>query len=1163
MNCVACARELPEGAAFCPGCGAKQTLPSCATCGAELTQGAAFCFKCGAAVERALVGVAVAAERRMTSVLFADLVSYTTLSESQDTEDVRELLTEYFDVCSTVVRRYGGTVEKFIGDAVMAVWGVPTAHEDDAERAVRAALELVAAVQALGERLGVSELALRAGVVTGEVAATVGATDQGMVAGDPVNTAARIQAIAQPGQVWVDANTRALTAAAVTYVDMGEHPLKGKAEPVHLFRAGAVVASIGGSQRVDGLEAPLIGRDREMRLLKELFHATEDSGRPRLVVFDGEAGVGKSRLGWELEKYIDGLSREVAWHRGRCLSYGDGVAFWALAEAVRARVGVVEEDSGVAVSHGLDRLLDGLVTDPDERAWLRPRVASLLGEDSREFEREDLFAAWTRLFERVGGEDPIVLMIDDAQHADQGLLDFLEHLIATSRAAMFVLLLARPELLESHPQLGGRRASVIRLEPLGDAAMGELVNALVEGLSEAVAKGLVERSEGIPLFAVETVRALIDRELVQPSGGRYVVAPGRNVDLDAIGAPASLHALVAARLDALSTDERRVVTDASVLGESFTREGIGILSGETDSLDAVLSSLQRKEILATDSDRFSAERGQFRFVQSVVKQVAYSTLSRRDRKLRHLAVADHLANQVERLDELALVIAQHLLDAVEASGADDPDIEGLKQRASDLFVVAADRACALGGYADGIRLYRVALEHTDAAELHAPVQEKAAAAAVSLGLLHDAIGFASSAMALFDKLGDPVSAGRVAAVYARASQASGDAGTAVRVARERYDALDGVPDSAQARARLASALTRSLQALGEHDEAVVMQAQSLRLAEELGEPMELANAMQTLAVQQLARGSSRVGGGVLRELIALCRENEYWAQLVGALSNLAILTTPISLASAVEITRESLATAREHGLGGNAAAWANLGTLLWSAGDWPELAEMLDQAKEVDESFDPGTLTILRVVEIWREDAGLEPIEIHRPEAEADDLNWRAWHELELGLDAARRGDPTNASAHAQAAVDRIVEDAELSDDFVNIWPSAVRLTLEAEDLATAASLIEVVASAPPGLLTVPLRANLMILRALAAIRSDDEPDAMEADLRAGIAALDGYGAIPMRARAQEDLGSWLLAQGRTVEAQPVLDAARAAYRQLGAMAWLERLDASHSVRTT
>ena len=280
----------------------------------------------------------------MCSVLFCDVVGFTPLSEARDPEAVRELLSQYFGVARTVINRYGGVVEKFIGDAVMAVWGTPLATEGDAERAVRAALDLVAAVNELGSEAGLPGLAARAGVVTGEVAVNLGAVGEGMVAGDAVNTASRVQGAAEPSWVLVDAATHRLAGSAVGFADAGEHALKGKVEPVRLWRATRVLSAVGGSQRVDGLEAPLTGRNAELRTIKELFHATADRRVPRLVLVSGPAGVGKTRLGWEFEKYADGLAQDVWWHRGRCLSYGEGVTFWALAEIVRQRLGIAEED---------------------------------------------------------------------------------------------------------------------------------------------------------------------------------------------------------------------------------------------------------------------------------------------------------------------------------------------------------------------------------------------------------------------------------------------------------------------------------------------------------------------------------------------------------------------------------------------------------------------------------------------------------------------------------------------------------------------------------------------------------------------------------------------------------------------------------------------------
>src|SRR3954468_10661270 len=345
MACAGCGADVYASAKFCPHCGRPQQAV-CPACAAPLISvDAAFCGECGTPISAAAPEPASkeaakpVAERRVCSVLFADLVGFTPLSEARDPEEVRELLSRYFETARTIVGRYGGVVEKFIGDAVMAVWGTPVATEGDAERAVRAGLELVDAVAVLGTESGVAGLAARAGVVTGEVAVSLGAIGEGMVAGDAVNTAARVQAAASPDSVFVDAATRRLTAAAIGFADAGEHLLKGKADPEHLWRVTRVMAAVGGAQRVDGLEAAIVGRDSELRLVKELFHAAADRKSPRLVVVAGAAGVGKSRLGGEFEKYIDGLAQIVAWHRGRCLSYGEGVAFWALAEAVRQRFG--------------------------------------------------------------------------------------------------------------------------------------------------------------------------------------------------------------------------------------------------------------------------------------------------------------------------------------------------------------------------------------------------------------------------------------------------------------------------------------------------------------------------------------------------------------------------------------------------------------------------------------------------------------------------------------------------------------------------------------------------------------------------------------------------------------------------------------------------------
>ncbi len=345
MICPTCGTENAAGSRFCDECGT--TLSSaCPNCGEPHRPGAKFCANCGTNLgattvaqqpQQAEAGAATLAERRFVTVLFVDLVGFTPFAEERDAELVRETLDRYFGIARLAVERHGGTIEKFIGDAVMAVWGTPTAHEDDAERAVRAAMELLDGVQGLGE-----DISARAGIVTGEAAVTIGAEGQGMVAGDLVNTASRLQSVAPPGAILVSATTMNAASAAIVFEPVGAQELKGKTAPVEAYRALRVVANRGGQMRSEGLEAPFVGREEELRLLKDQLHATTRDGRARLVSISGPAGIGKSRLAWEFEKYIDGVVETIYWHRGRSPAYGEGVTFWALGEMVRRRAELAE-----------------------------------------------------------------------------------------------------------------------------------------------------------------------------------------------------------------------------------------------------------------------------------------------------------------------------------------------------------------------------------------------------------------------------------------------------------------------------------------------------------------------------------------------------------------------------------------------------------------------------------------------------------------------------------------------------------------------------------------------------------------------------------------------------------------------------------------------------
>ena len=467
------------GRRFCSECGAA--LPrECRSCGASLDERDRFCGECGTRADQPEplpspsnasmadpTNVDVSTdERRLVSVLFVDLVGFTTLSESRDHEEVRALLSQYFDTCSALIARYGGVVEKFIGDAVMAVWGSPVAKEDDAARAVRAALDLVEAVAAFGADVGVPDLEARAGVLTGEAAVTVGAESEGMVVGDMVNTASRIQSVAEPGTVLVGETTRRATSATITYAEAGEHVLKGKRDPLHLWRAVGVTAH-GGGRGSGAHDARFVGRVRQLRLLKEAFHASADERIPHLLSIVGAAGIGKSRLAWELGRYVEGLPDDVLLLRGRCPSYGDGLTYWALGEMIRMRCGIAEEETGDSAS---SKLAGGALRGGVERrgachgsAPACPACSPSATPDTPA--RSSSARGGCSSSVRRSGR-PTILLFEDIHWADMSLLDFIEYLLSWSQTSpLLILTLARPDLAERRPDWGAQQRRFTSLLP--------------------------------------------------------------------------------------------------------------------------------------------------------------------------------------------------------------------------------------------------------------------------------------------------------------------------------------------------------------------------------------------------------------------------------------------------------------------------------------------------------------------------------------------------------------------------------------------------------------------------------------------------------------------------------------------------------------------------
>ena len=807
-------------------------------------------------------------ERRLVSVLFADLVGFTTLSEHRDPEEVRELLSSYFDRCRSLIERYGGTVEKFIGDAVMAVWGTPVAREDDPERAVRAALGLTAMVTALGETVGMPELRVRAGVLTGSAAVEIGSEAEGMVMGDTVNTASRLQSIAKPGTVLVDDVTRRASEAAIAYEDAGIHSVKGREAPVHAWTPVRVVAGAGGARRSAGLEAPLAGRDRELALIIDSFEATEREGRARIVTVVGEAGSGKSRLLWEFFKYTDGIERIVRWHQGRCLSYGEGVAYWALAEMVRARAGIVEEEDAATARQKLRAAVEAHVGDERERRLVEPRLAHLLGLEQRiAADRADLFSGWRLFFERIAEHEPVVLVFEDLQWADSGLLDFIDYLLEWSgEFPFFILALGRPELLAARPNW----AAAITLEPLDDSAMGQLLTGLVPGLPEEVAAQIRRRSEGIPLYAVETVRMLLDRGLLTQEGNRYVVS-GDIADLEV---PETLQALVASRLDNLDGAERSLLQDAAVIGQSFTPATLAAIAQRPISeVTRVLDSLVAKQVLGYVDDALSAERGQYVFLQALLHTVALGTLSRRDRKARHLATARHLRDTWgEESAEIAEVLASHYLDAVEAD-PDAPDADEIRGLACQTLEDAGRRAISLAAVREARRHFERAAELAGDPADRGRLLQAAGDAAQRNGELADALALLEGAAELLSQAG----------LVRDAARASGLAGTVVREmgrmdeAWERvsraYAAVDDGSDDI-AVAELGAALASLTFSRGDREGALKLADTALTIADggRFGEILIRALTTKAIALAELGRPAE--SNALLTHAIKLALEQE-------------------------------------------------------------------------------------------------------------------------------------------------------------------------------------------------------------------------------------------------------------------------------------------------
>src|SRR5512134_605059 len=547
-ECASCGFANRPGALFCGSCG-EQLGRACPACGEVVSLGLAFCTSCGEAMAAGEAESPILEERKVVSVLFADLVGFTGRAEKLDPEDVRRMLSPYHARVKAELESYGGTVEKFIGDAVVGLFGAPLAHEDDPERAVRAAL---AARDALGELNAADPtlgLHVRIGVTTGEAMIALSARPnegEGMATGDVVNTCSRLQSAAPVDGILVDEPTYRATSTVIEYRDAEPVQAKGKAEPVPVWEVVAPRTRLGVDIAFKG-GAELVGRVEELRLLRDAVARSERERSPQLVTLVGPPGIGKSRLLFELWSALaSDPAAFVYWRQGRSLPYGEGVSFWALGEMVKAQAGILESDASEAAAEKLRAAVATVVADEVEARWVLEQLRPLVGlggppQDAADRRRE-AFGAWRRFFEALAEQRPLVLVFEDLHWADDGLLDFVDHLVDwSSGVPILVVCTARPELLERRPGWGGgkRSAATVSLSPLSDEETEQLLGALLAGktVQNGRAATLLAHAGGNPLYAEEYVRML-----AQPGGGGDLPLPE------------TVQGIIAARLDTLAPE---------------------------------------------------------------------------------------------------------------------------------------------------------------------------------------------------------------------------------------------------------------------------------------------------------------------------------------------------------------------------------------------------------------------------------------------------------------------------------------------------------------------------------------------------------------------------------------------------------------------------------
>jgi class 3 adenylate cyclase/tetratricopeptide (TPR) repeat protein len=882
IRCASCGAEQPAEARFCSSCGAALYV-ACPNCGAEQAASASFCASCGYALgdDARAAGADDRQERRVVTILFADLAGSTALGEQLDPEDVRDLQGNLFELVNREVERFGGTTEKFVGDAVLAVFGIPRAHEDDPERAVRAGLAAQERFRTFAgsvrDRFG-GDVGLRIGVNTGEVVAGREAAARGelMVSGDAVNVAARLQQAAEPGQVVVGERTHGATSRSIAYAGPAAVAAKGKSDPVAAWVAVEALEE-PGARPVAALHAPLVGRTEELAILTAVAGRVEREHAPQLVTLYGPAGVGKSRL---LAELVERLPHALLL-QGRCLPYGEEIAYWPLAEAAKAQAGILDTDSTGTALEKLHRSVAEAV--PDEAGQVSEALAWTIGlalPDAAAAGEvtQRLQTAWQLYLTALGRERLTILAIEDIHWASTPLLDLLEGLSdALTDTSILVVCTARVELLDVRPTWGAAKqnATALTLAPLDGEKAAQLVSSLLgeDGVPEEVRERVLASAEGNPFFVEELLHMLIEQGALERRGDGWTTADA----LAELPLPDSIHGVIAARIDLLEADSRDALRRCSVIGRVFWPDAAGVS-------ERCVAALGRRDLILQQPTSSMAGMKEFAFKHALTREVAYASLPRSERRDLHRRVAEWVQEVApDRGVEAAELAAYHYGEALRY-GEDDPAVA---RRAYELLMTAAEAALQRGALTVAAAVFQRAADH-------APDDPGLAAAVLGLGRVDVSAGAEETELPLdralerFDaslRLADPADAsfrGDVLGWKSRVLWLLGRWDEAMAAADEAVAVLRGLPESPQ----LARVLARRAQLamLRDDDDAPALAAEGLDVATRVGDRFAMVNVTISGTVVAAQRGTAPDPAEML-ETIDAAREAGAFEEAFRALVN--------------------------------------------------------------------------------------------------------------------------------------------------------------------------------------------------------------------------------------------------------------------------------------